>query len=111
MDIVFKDKKLRKTMNDAGRRRKAFGSLAAIIGRRLDDLLAAATLHEAFGLPGRLEALTGNRQGQYSMRLDRNHRLILEAGNEPLPRKEDGGTDLRKVTVIRILGVEDYHQR
>lgn len=33
----------------------------------------------------------------------------VEAANNPLPQKADGGLDWNGVTMIRILGIEDTH--
>jgi plasmid maintenance system killer protein len=108
VDIVF-SKKLGKHMNTASSRQRQYGELAKVIGRRLDDLSALTNLEEAFGLPGRFEALSGDRAGQFSIRLSGNWRLILEPANEPLPTRDDGGINPAKVTAIRILEIVDYH--
>ena len=63
------------------------------------------------GAPGRPEALTGDRNGQFSMRVSANQRLIFEVADQPLPLKLDGGIDLTLVRTIRILEVVDYHAR
>jgi proteic killer suppression protein len=43
------------------------------------------------------------------MDLDHPYRLIFEAANDPIPRKEDGGLDWMKISAIVIIGVEDTH--
>lgn len=98
-------------MNDARARQKEYGDRAKALGTRLDDLAAIESLDEAFLLPGHFEPLSGDLAGQYSMRLSGNWRLILEPANNPIPRKPDGGHDLKRVTAIRILGVVDYHKK
>jgi proteic killer suppression protein len=108
VDIVFA-RKLRKCMNSASARQREFGDLANVIGRRLDDLAAIQNLNEAHALPGRFEALSSERKGQFSLRLTGNMRMILEPANEPIPTKEDGGIDLSKVTAICVTEIGDYH--
>jgi plasmid maintenance system killer protein len=108
VDIIF-TKQLRKSMVYAAERRKRFGALAEVIGRRLDDLAAVATLHEAFPLPGRLEPLARDRRGQFSLRLTGNWRLILEPADDPPAVKPDGSVDPAAVEAVRILEVVDYH--
>jgi proteic killer suppression protein len=44
------------------------------------------------------------------MDLHGGFRLIFEPADEPVPRKDDGGLDWTKVTVVRILEIKDYHR-
>lgn len=61
MDILFCSSKLEKECSDSKTRRKIFGEeRARRLGRRLDDLRAAATLAVMRTLPGRCHALTGD---------------------------------------------------
>jgi proteic killer suppression protein len=47
--------------------------------KRLEILEAATSLEDLRGLPGnRLEALRGNRRGQYSIRINRQWRICFE---------------------------------
>jgi len=109
LEIVFASRKLGKQLCDSRTLQATHGRLADVIRQRLDDLRAVANLKDAAQLPGRLEPLTGNRAGTFSMRLSPNHRLIFEPANEPLPRLPDGGLDWSKITAIRIIEVKDYH--
>lgn len=108
MDIIF-SKKLTKHFASKAALTKRYGDQARIIGRRLDDLAALSTLDEATALPGRFEALTGDRLGQYSLRLSANWRLIFEPANVPIPTLDDGGIDLTKVTAVCVTEIVDYH--
>ncbi len=36
-------------------------------------------------------------------------RLGFEPASDPLPRKEDGGLDLTRITAVEIVEVTDYH--
>jgi proteic killer suppression protein len=82
---------------------------AARLGRRLDDLRAAATLEVMRTLPGRTHELDGDRLGQLSIDLKHPDRLLFEPANDPIPRKSDGGLDWSGVTAIRVIGVIDTH--
>lgn len=79
------------------------------IRRRLDDLEAAETLETMRSVAGHCEELAGDRDGQLSVRIGKNFRLIFEPANDPIPCKEDGGLDWKAVTDLRILEVVDYH--
>ena len=53
--------------------------------------------------------LTEDRDEQYAVDLVHPKRLIFEVNHDPIPRNEDGGIDLTKVTAITIVEVVDYH--
>ena len=77
---------------------------------RLAVLKNARTLAEApSSPPDRRHPLKGEREGQYAVDLDHPRRLVFELNHEPVPRKQDGGIDLDKVTAIIIVDVVDYH--
>jgi proteic killer suppression protein len=98
LDILFANTKLKKQCI------RASGKLK----RRLDDISAASNISVLQTSPGRLHPLKENRKGQWAMDLDHPKRLILEPLGDPLPEK-NGRLDLSKITVVRILGMEDYH--
>lgn len=78
----------------AGRRVKAFHGIEAQATRRLRILDAADTLETLMALPSnRFEALSGNRKGQYSIRINARWRLCF--------RFEEG--DAHDVEIV------DYH--
>jgi proteic killer suppression protein len=59
-------------------RNRRFASIAAVALRKLDYLNAAAALSDLRAPPGhRLEALTGNRVGQHSIRVNDQWRLCF----------------------------------
>ncbi len=62
---------------EAGRSKK-FGSIAKVATRKLAQLDAAQTLEFLASPPGnRLEALAGNRAGQYSIRINDQWRVCF----------------------------------
>ena len=69
-----------------GNRVKRFASIAKIARRKLRQLEIAANLEDLRVPPGnRLEALKGDRNGQYSIRINRQWRICFlwtEAGAE-----------------------------
>ena len=74
------------------------------------ELRAADTLADISTLPpARCHQLSGDRAGQFAVDVRHPFRLIFEPAHDPVPRKEDGGIDLPRVTAIRILEVTDYH--
>ena len=80
----YRDKRTRDFAD--GKRVKAFTGIARKTELRLDQLDAASSLRDLF-LPGnRLEALKGDRRGQYSIRINDQWRLCFEwPAGEPGP--------------------------
>ncbi|BAU62876.1 putative killer suppression protein HigA [Stanieria sp. NIES-3757] len=111
MDIVFKNKKFEQECNNQKLLEKKHGTdRAKRIRRRLDNLRAANVLEDMRNLPGRCHELRGDHAKQLSLDLDHPYRLIFEPADDPIPIKPDGGIDWKKVTSIRIIGVEDTHE-
>jgi proteic killer suppression protein len=70
-----------------GRRVKAFDGIDRAARIKLDRLEAAQTVQDLAALPGnRLEALKGDRKGQYSIRVNNQWRICFEwPGKSPGP--------------------------
>ena len=63
----------------AGKRVKAFSGIQRSARMKLDRLEAAVSLKDLAALPGnRLEALIGDRKGQYSIRINDQWRVCFE---------------------------------
>jgi proteic killer suppression protein len=61
-----------------GEHSRVFGNIARVARRKLRMLDAAAALNDVAATPGnRLEALAGDRQGQYSMRINQQWRICF----------------------------------
>jgi proteic killer suppression protein len=89
----YRDKRTRNFA--AGPQVKAFEGIAHRLGMKLDQLDAALALRD-LDLPGnRLEALKGDRKGQYSIRLNDQWRICFE-----WPKGADGPMNVEVV---------DYH--
>ncbi len=57
---------------------RRFGAMARVAKRKLDHLHAAASLADLAAVPGnRLEALRGDREGQYSIRINEQWRICF----------------------------------
>lgn len=110
MDIVFKNKKLKKVCSDQRTAVKTWGQdQAKRLRVRLDNLQAAEHLGVLRMLPGRCHELKGDKEGELSLDLVHPYRLIFEPAENPVPEKDDGGLDWDRVKSVRILGVEDTH--
>lgn len=78
--------------------------------QRLDDINAADSLAILLKLPyAHPHPLYGDRKGQYSIDVKQPYRLLFRITDDPIPRKEDGGVDIDKVTSVMILEVADTH--
>jgi plasmid maintenance system killer protein len=106
MDISFKNKALEKTFNSEKELNKAYGILSKKIGIRMAVLKNAANLQLVpIEKPTRRHKLGGNRKNQWAVDLDRNYRLIFE----PITEIDLSEADLRDITAIKIIEVDDYH--
>lgn len=77
MIVSFKDKRTREFAD--GKYTKAFSGFARQAEMKLDQLAAATTVQDLAALPGnRLEALKGDRKGQYSIRINDQWRICFE---------------------------------
>ncbi len=87
MIVSFRDKRKRDFW--AGKRVKAFSEIERPGRLKLDRLEAAFRLGDLAVLPGnRLEALTGDRKGQFSIRVNDRWRICFEwLDDEPGPSK------------------------
>jgi toxin HigB-1 len=75
MIVSYKNKQSREFAD--GKRVKAFESFRRQAENRLEQLDAATSLRD-LALPGnRLEALRGDREGQYSIRINRQWRICF----------------------------------
>lgn len=76
MIVSYRDKRTREFA--AGRRVKAFSGIERSGQLKLDRLEAAGSLKDLAALPGnRFEALSGDRKGQYSIRINDQWRICF----------------------------------
>ena len=85
MIASYRDKRTRDFAS--GKRVKAFSGIELAARLKLDRLEAAVELRDLAALPGnRLEALKGDRKGQYSIRINDQWRICFEwPGGAPGP--------------------------
>ena len=77
MIVSYRDKRTREFA--AGQRVKAFSGIERPARLKLDRLEAAMALRDLAVLPGnRFEALSGDRKGQYSIRINEQWRICFE---------------------------------
>lgn len=77
MILSYRDKRTRDF--SAGKRVKALSGIRRAAQLKLDRLEAATSLPDLAALPGnRLEALSGDRKGQYSIRVNDQWRICFE---------------------------------
>jgi toxin HigB-1 len=77
MIVSYRDKRTREFA--AGKRVKAFSGFARSAQLRLDRLDAAVSVRDLAALPGnRFETLSGDRKGQYSIRINDQWRMCFE---------------------------------
>ena len=78
--------------------------------RRMSVLRAAANLDQVpYKKPERRHELSGKRKGTFAVDLKHPFRLLFRPNHDPVPLKEDGGIELKLITSIEIIGVEDNH--
>ncbi len=76
MIVDYRDKRTRDFAE--GKRVKAFAGIERALRMKLDRLEAAVVLRDLAALPGnRLEALRGDRKGQYSIRVNDQWRICF----------------------------------
>ena len=77
MIVSFKDRRTREFAESG--QVKAFSGFSRQTEMKLDQLEAATTVRDLAVLPGnRLEALKGDRKGQYSIRINDQWRICFE---------------------------------
>lgn len=83
MILSYRDKRTRDFAS--GKRVKAFSGLERAARLKLDRLDAATSIRDLAALPGnRLEALAGDRKGQYSIRINDQWRICFEWAEKAL---------------------------
>jgi toxin HigB-1 len=94
MIVSYRDRRTADFASD--KRVKAFSGIERAARLKLDRLEAAQNIQDLGALPGnRLEALKGDRKGQYSIRINDQWRICFE-----WPEKSPGPTNVEIV---------DYH--
>lgn len=110
MELSYKSNKLEKSFTTDKGLAKSYGALAKKIKQRKQQLESAANLEVIALLPVlRLHQYQGDRKGTWSIDIHQNWRILFEINQDPIPTLEDGGVDLKAITIICIESVEDPH--
>jgi proteic killer suppression protein len=110
MDVSFANGRLKGQLSDERSLRRAFGDRAKRLQLRLDLLKAADCLDDVPPFPPpRRHELTGDWRGHFAVDLTANWRLIFRPNHDPVPLTKDGGVNLKAITAITIVAIEDYH--
>jgi proteic killer suppression protein len=111
VEIEFEKSKLRDVFNNESSLISSYGKEnGRTIMRRMSVLRAAQNLEQvSYKKPERRHQLRGKRKGEFAVDLTHPFRLVFRPNHDPVPLKEDGGIDLKHVTSIIIIRVEDYH--
>ena len=108
MDIGFEDEKLARLCNNRRLADRRLGRNGAKrLRSRLADLKAASVVTEL--VAGSPHPLTGDRLGQFSLRLHGGNRLVFQPAQDPVPVLCDGGIDWSSVTAVVVVEIGDYH--
>lgn len=110
MIILYRTNKLAKVFNDPVLLARKFGTKTAkSIIKRMSDFDAVECLEDMKHLPGRCHEMHHDREGQLVIHLDGPNGLFFVPAHDPIPVKEDGGLDWKKVKTIKIIEAEPYH--
>ena len=109
MRLLYKTKKLEQSFTTDKGLAKSYGTLAKKIKQRKQQLESAENLWVIAQLPAlRLHQYQGNT-GIWSIDIYQNWRILFTIDHDPVPRLEDGGVDIKAVTIICIESVKDPH--
>ena len=111
MEVSFRTSRLHRLFHNESDLIRTFGNRRAqSIMARLVVLRQRATLSQVSTTPPeRRHQLTGNRDEQYAVDIDRQYRLVFMPDHDPIPRRTDGGVDTDRVTAVVITEVIGYH--
>jgi plasmid maintenance system killer protein len=114
MEISFKSRKLKASLEDAAQCRKAYGTeMSKKIGLRMAALHAAETLVDFWPPnqgPERCHRLTADRAGTFSMDVKHPYRLLFAPIDVQEPEPDEERDRWAAIRSIEILGIEDTHE-
>jgi toxin HigB-1 len=110
MNITFKDKSLKKYVNDDRKLQREYGKTRANkIKIRLSQLQASDTLEDTRNLAGNWHELKQDRKGYWACDLDQPYRLIFRPHENPIPVDSNGKYIWSKIKGVEIIEIKDYH--
>lgn len=110
MKLSYNTKKIEQAFTTDKGLAKTYGTLAKKIKQRRNELLSADNLAIIAKMPAlRLHQYKGGGKGTWSIDIHQNWRILFEIDQDPIPTLEDGGVDLKAITIICIESVKDPH--
>ena len=110
MQINYKTKKLKRNLTDDRKLLKTYGQRAKKIKQRIKEIKSAENLKILGEIPQlRLHSYKGKREGEWSIDIKDNWRLIFTLEHEQTTTLKYGRLDLAKITIIKIESIEDPH--
>ena len=110
MELSYKNNKLKKSLTTDIGIAKGYGTIAKKVKLRITQLINADNLEVISKLQVlRLHQHIGKGKGTWSIDIQENWRILFEINQDPIPTLEDGGIDLKAITIISIESVEDPH--
>ena len=110
MQISYKNKRLYKQLTQSKKLTKHGPVRAKLIKLRLSQIEAAENLAILKQIPGpRLHPLVGNRQGQLSVDLDGQYRLIFVPDTNSI-HELFGRWDWERINKVKIMEIADPHE-
>lgn len=111
MKISYKSRKLERSVATPGAIKTNYGTRAKLVNIRLEELASAKNLETMRNITkANCHELSGNRQGELTVDISGNHRIIFIPDHDPIPLKPDGGMDWLGIAQIIITEIgEDYH--
>ena len=110
MKLSYKNKKLETSLTTDKGLVKSYGKLAKKVKMRISQLKGAENLETISKLPVlRLHQYKGNKKGIWSIDIHKNWRILFEINQNPVPKTDDGGINLKEIRIICIESVEDPH--
>ena len=104
MELQYANRSLEKTLTSKVLIQKTYGTIYRNLINRLAELEAAICLMDiSHKPPPRRHKLSGKWEGCWGIDLSRNYRLII------MPQGDFCPEDLKTVTCIEVVGIEDYH--
>ena len=110
MEFSFSSNKFERQLSSEKEMNKAFGHVMPALKRRLSLLSSVACLADVpHTKPEGRHELFGDREGHFAVWLTKNYRLVFKPDHNPVPLQDDGGFNLRAITAVKFVAIEDYH--
>lgn len=111
MEVYAKNSRVEKTLLSEKAARRAYGDmLGRLVLLRVQQLRALNNLAEILTLPLDFHSLGGDRKGQWSIKVLKNHKMVFIEAMDELAYLPDGAVDLSKITRVCIIeACVDYH--